>query len=208
MGKPVLSKAEIIQIKSLRETGHTLGEIKNIVKRGYGTIFRYVKNVPILPQYQDVWKVKRGGSKSRSLKGWQKAEEQVAKIFDGVFSLREKLLILAALYWGEGNKNELSLINGDPSLVKIFIVFLRELGVTTKELKISLRLFEEINVDEAVIFWLETLNLPDNTIIKINIIKGKKKGKLKYGMCRVRVEKGGEYFKKIISMIRLIRSKN
>lgn len=207
MGKPALSKSEVDQIKSLRETGHSLGEIKNILNRGYGTVFRYIKDVSILPQYQDMWKIKRGGSKARALKGWQEAQVHVAEIFDCDFTLREKLLILSSLYWGEGNKTELSLINGDPTLIRIFISCLKELGVTTRELKISLRLFEEINVEDAIRFWLETLNLPKDSIIKINFIKGKKKGKLKYGMCRVRVEKAGEYFKMIMSMIGLIRSK-
>ncbi|MHB1316669.1 MAG: hypothetical protein ACYCZW_02310 [Minisyncoccota bacterium] len=99
------------------------------------------------------------------------------------------------------------MINGDPILIRVFITCLRELGVTNRELKISLRLFEEINVDDAIKFWLETLNLPKNSITKINIIRGNKKGKLKYGMCRVRVEKGGEYFKIIMSMVSLILSK-
>lgn len=49
-------------------------------------------------------------------------------------------------------------------------------------------------MEDAVEFWATTLNLPKNSIAKINIIRGNKKGKLKHGMCRVRVEKGGEYF--------------
>ncbi len=207
MGKPALSKAEVDQIKSLRETGHTLGEIKTVLKRGYGTVFRYIKDVPILPEYQDVWKIKRGGSKARSLRGWQKAQMQVTEIFESKLTSREKLLILSSLYWGEGNKTELSLINGDPTLIRVFIACLRELGVTTKELNISLRLFEEINVEDAIEFWLRILNLPENSITKINIIRGNKKGKLKYGMCRVRVEKGGEHFKMIMSVVGLMRFK-
>ena len=81
MGKPTLLATEIKKIKHLRETGHSLNEIKNVVNRGYGTVFRYIKDVPILPKYQEIWKIKRGGSKSKSLKEWQTARMQASEIF-------------------------------------------------------------------------------------------------------------------------------
>lgn len=207
MGKLSLTKSEIDQIKNLRETGHSLGEIKTALKRGYGTIYRYIKDISILPEYQDAWRIKRGASKARSIRNWQKAELEVEELFKGDISFREKLLILSSLYWGEGNKTELNLINGDPTLVRVFISCLKELGVTAERLKISVRLFEEIDIKEAVDFWIKTLDLPRNSVISINVIKGKKKGKLKYGMCRIRVEKGGQYFKMIMSMVSLIRTR-
>ena len=115
------------------------------------------------------------------------------------------MLVLSCIYWGEGNKTELNLINSDPSMIKVVINCLKELGVKDDELKISLRLFENINKKEAISFWTDILNLPCNTIQKINIISGKKIGKLKYGMCRLRVKKGGKYFKLLMSMIDLIK---
>jgi hypothetical protein len=53
---------------------------------------------------------------------------------------------------------------------------------------------------------VENTFLPKDFIKNINVIKGKKIGKLKYGMCRLRVKKVGRYFKLIISMIDLIKS--
>jgi hypothetical protein len=50
------------------------------------------------------------------------------------------------------------------------------------------------------------LNLPVSQIRSVNILKGKKVGKLEYGMCRVRVTKGERHFKLIMSMIDLIKS--
>ena len=70
MGKVALSKAEIKEIIGLRKTGHSLNEIKSIVNRGYGTIFRYIKGVEILPQHEQEWKIKRGGSRKKSQKCW------------------------------------------------------------------------------------------------------------------------------------------
>jgi len=204
MGKIALSKLEVRQIKKLRETGHSLNEIKNEVNRGYGTIFRYIKDVPILPEYQEIWKIKRGGSKARSLKEWDAARLYASTILSK-FGFKEKMIVLACLYWGEGNKTELSVINSDPYLIKVIIVCLKDLGVSNDDLKVSLRLFDGINQKDAIDFWSDFLSLPNGTITKIDVVVGNKPGKLKYGMCRVRVKKSGKYFKLIMSMIDLIK---
>jgi hypothetical protein len=80
------------------------------------------------------------------------------------------------------------------------------LGVKNREFKISLRLYEDINKEKATNYWAKNLNFKNSDIKSINVIKGKKAGKLEYGMCRVRVEKGQQYFKLIMSMIDLIKS--
>ncbi|OHA93176.1 MAG: hypothetical protein A3H52_03125 [Candidatus Zambryskibacteria bacterium RIFCSPLOWO2_02_FULL_39_26] len=205
MGIPPLTKSEIEEIKKLRETGHSLPEIKRILNRGYGTIFRYIKDVPILPEYHEIWKIKRGGSKARSAKLWSEAKVRASELI-GPIGFKERLLILSSLYWGEGNKAELNLINSDPNLVRVIVMCLKDLGIQQNELKISLRLFEDIDIKKAISFWSKTLYLPRGFITKIDIKKGKKVGKLRYGMCRVRVKKAGKNFKLIMSMIDLIKS--
>lgn len=205
MGKLALSKSEVKKIKSLRETGHSLTEIKSIVNRGYGTIFRYIKDVPILPKYQEIWKTKRGGSKNKSLKEWEFARVQARQILNS-FNFKEKMIVLSCLYWGEGNKKELNVINGDPYLIKVTLNCFRELGIKDHEIKVGLRLFDDMDKKEMVDFWLKFLNLPKDSITFFEIIKGKKIGKLKYGMCRLRVKKSRKHFKFIVSMIDLIRS--
>ncbi len=204
MGKQALLKSEISKIKKLRETGHSLPEIQSILNRGYGTVYRYIKGVSILPEYKEIWKVKRGGSRSKSLKEWEYSRLQASNLLND-FNSRDKMLILACLYWGEGNKTELNLVNSDPHLVRVVISCLKEFGIKDKEIKIGLRLFEDISEVDAIDFWLKFLGLPKGSITFFEIKKGKKVGKLKYGMCRVRVKKGGKYFKLIMSMIDLIR---
>ena len=206
MGKALLLKSEIDKIKKLRETGHSLNEIKSVVNRGYGTVYRYMKNVPVISKYQDILKSKQGGSSARSQKNWNNARKNASKIINDL-NFKEKMVALSCLYWGEGNKTELSLINSDPSLLKVFLSCLRELGIKESDLKISLRLFEDIDTNKATDFWLKILHLPNGSITKYDIKKGSKSGKLKYGMCRIRVKKSDKYFKLIMSMIDLIKLK-
>lgn len=204
MSKKALSLKEILQIKDLRKKGNTLSEIKILTGKSNGTICKYIKGVSVLKKYQEIWKEKRGGSKIKSKREWEEAKIKASDLIKKI-GLLEKMLILSCLYWGEGNKTELNLINSDPSMIRVVISCLKDLGVKDSEFKISLRLFEDINKKNAISYWSNTLSLPRGFIKNINVIQGKKIGKLKYGMCRLRVKKGGKYFKLIISMIDLIK---
>ena len=89
-------------------------------RKSSATILKYIKNVEILPKYFNEWKLKRGGSKFRADKEWIKAYSIAQKLINSL-NKKEKLLIAACLYWGEGTKKELSLTNTDPDLIRVFI---------------------------------------------------------------------------------------
>lgn len=202
-GTPV-SKSEIRQIKQLRKTGHSLPEIRFLLKRGNSTVFKYIKDVDVLPEYRISLREKQGGSKKRSKVLWENAHEQAKSM---PFPLHKEGLILfiVALYWAEGSKQDLSLTNSDPSLVRIFIQGLLELGVKKADLRINLRLYGDIKEAEAREFWAQKLDILPESIQGINWLQGKKEGKLPYGMCRVRVTKSGNYFKMIMSSIEYVK---
>lgn len=204
-GKSV-TKKEIEKMISMRQTGHSLPEICKVTSRGNATVFRYVNEVDVFPEYADILKVKRGGSKARAMKDWELSKEKAQKLLQQI-EAKDKLLILAALYWGEGTKSELNLVNSDPELLRIFVECLGEIGVTRDMLKVTLRIYEDLPVVKIRKYWAHTLNIPEKNILGVNVLKGKKVGKLKYGMCRIRVAKGAPHFKLIMSMIELIKSK-
>ena len=205
MPKPSLLPSEVEIIHNLRQTGHSLLEIKRATGRGYGTVSRYIKGIQILPQYQDLWRVKRGGSKNKAQKEWETAKEKAGKLLLRLDD-RDKLIVLAALYWGEGTKRELNIINSDPGLISVFMVCLKQLGVTNDRFKISLRIFEDMDREKIVAHWERTLGLARKSIKSVEVLRGREKGKLKFGMCRVRVSKSKDYFKLIMSMIDFIKS--
>lgn len=200
-----VSRAEIRKMLHLRETGHSLPEISMVIGRGKGTVHRYVKDTQVLSKYRETLRVKQGGSKERALRGWSEAKKKASALILPI-QKRDRLLILTCLYWGEGNKKDLNIINSDPLLIKTFINCLREIGVTRSELKITIRLYEDIDKDKALRYWAGIVGIPKEKIFNVNILKGKKVGKLEYGMCRIRVTKGAKHFKLILSMIDLIKS--
>jgi DNA-binding transcriptional MerR regulator len=205
MGKAKISELDIQKIIRLRKLGYSIVEIRKVVPIGKTTIFRYIKDLKLSKKSIDKIRSVQGGSKRRSEAQWNIAKNK-AKNLIGNITNSHSMLILASLYWGEGNKKELNLINSDSKLILTFIQCLRMLGVKNREFKISLRLYEDINKEKATNYWAKNLNFKNSDIKSINVIKGKKAGKLEYGMCRVRVEKGQQYFKLIMSMIDLIKS--
>jgi hypothetical protein len=46
-------------------------------------------------------------------------------------------------------------------------------------------------------FWSSVTGVSKDKFVNVDILEGKKKGKLKYGMCRIRVTKGGNLLKYI-----------
>ena len=199
-----LSVEEINNIVALRKTGHSMSEIKKVVLRCKASIFKYMKNVEVLPKYKAILKAKQGGSRYKSSCNWDMARAKAKTLISNP-TFSDKMFILSCLYWGEGNKNELSLINSDPGLIKIFIDCLLEIGDKKDDLKVTLRLYDDLSKSEAINYWAKVLAIEKSFITNVNVIKGKKNGKLRYGMCRVRVSKSQEYFKLIISMIDLLR---
>ena len=112
---------------------------------------------------------------------------------------------MIGIYWGEGTKRELNIINSDPILLRAFLEFVKEIGVTKDRIKASVRVYENINQNHAINYWSNILNLDKKQFYKVEIIEGNKKGKLEFGMCRLRVEKSSKEFKLLMSLINVVK---
>ncbi len=188
------------KIKAMRQHGHSLPEISNELRVSRTSVLRYMKGVEILPEYLSEWAGKRGGSKKkRLLKEAQALEE--GKIFLGKLSKRDKMLFLSALYWAEGTKKDFNLPNTDPNLVRVFVDFMRDVfELKNDQFYINVRLYEDLDKEKCLAFWSEVVRIPKENLKGVNILPGKKKGKLEYGMCRVRIARGGDLLKKIMGL--------
>lgn len=70
------------------------------------------------------------------------------------------------LYWGEGNKKNLTAVrlgNTDPHLIRSFLIFLRELyDIDDSRLRFGLQLFSDMDQAREERFWQTFLNVPPN----------------------------------------------
>ncbi len=192
-----VDELKLEEIRLLRSHGHSLDEISKAVGISRTTVLRYIQDVKILPEYISNWAGKRGGSRKRRLL-LEKSAFEDGKIFVGQLSDREKILFLCALYWAEGSKSDFGLSNTDPELIRLYVNGLREVfGVSDERLRFSVRIYEDLDADSCVSFWSDIVKIPKDKFVSVNVLPGKKKGKLEHGMCRVRVIKGGDLLKKI-----------
>lgn len=200
MGKQAIKNEVVDLIKVLRTRGYSIPEIHRELKISKSTVLRYIKGTEILPEFKNRWFQRRNASKIISEKAWQNAFDESKKLVDSL-NQKELMLIAAALYWAEGTKKQFNLINSDPNLIRLFINILVDVFKVPKDsIKISLRIFEDISVSEALKFWSTVTNFELDQKTEINIVKGAKKGKLVNGMCRVRVKKGGLLLKTMFAI--------
>ena len=109
-------------------------------------------------------------------------------------ALEIKLLgIGIGLYWGEGNKankNSIRLGNVDPALIRCFIDFLIVMfGIAKEDLRFGLQIFSDIEIGQALDFWIKELNIQRSQINKPIITKsgsiGTYRKKSRYGVLTV-----------------------
>jgi transcriptional regulator with XRE-family HTH domain len=205
MGKLKTSNEIIKIIANLRSKGYSISEISKYTGKSKSIVSKYIQGVSVLPQYISILKKKQGGSKSRSDNLWLTSNKKAQQIIKKLTS-RDKLILLIGTYWGEGTKRELNIINSDPILLKAFIDFSKEIGVSKSRIKASVRVYNDIDQKKAINYWSDILGLDKKQFFKVEVIDGRKKGKLEFGMCRLRVEKSSKEFKLLMSLINVVKN--
>lgn len=185
----ILSDEQHEYLVRLRRQGKSIPEISRETGTPITTVQRHIKEIQVPPEFQTILREKQGGSKDRA-KGLRSNIATNAEKLLGEISHRDYLFLLIGLYWGEGTKRDFSLINSDPLLIQTLVHCLKNFGISKDRFSISLRVHSEISIPQAKRFWAQTTGLPSQIIERVEVIEGKKKGKLVYGMCRVRVRSG------------------
>jgi hypothetical protein len=104
------------------------------------------------------------------------------------------------LYWAEGSKdrNTITFVNSDREMVVFFVAFLRDsLGVSPEDITVRLNVYltNGLTLREVEDHWLWALGLPRSSLRKPMInhaptsSSGRKRNKLPYGVCTIRVKR-------------------
>jgi hypothetical protein len=197
---PFLLKNTIEEIIYNRKKGFSVPELSRMFGVSKSTVLRHVKGIDILPEYKQRWLDRRNASQIISERQQVLAKNK-AKWLMGELNDQSLALIAAALYWAEGAKKDFSLTNSDPEMIRVFVIILKKIfKIKSEEIKISIRLYDDLIIEDAINFWSGIVGVDLHNNVSINILNGKKKGKLKFGMCRVRVKKAGLLFKTIFAI--------
>lgn len=191
---------KILEIQKLRTLGYSVPEISRKCFVPKTTVFSYVKSVKVKPEYLERLKNRQRTSKTRSLQRWIEASN---KVDQSISELSDNSLMIAGamLYWAEGTKRDFNFANTDPDMISLFLYILKLcFNIKKCDFKISVRIYDDMDEGKCCKFWSKITGVRSGEIT-VNRLLGKKDGKLKYGMCRVRIKKADRLHKEIFSII-------
>ncbi len=116
------------------------------------------------------------------------------------------------LYWAEGAKhrNALSFSNSDVHMLRFFTRFLKEsLGVPAEDFRIRLNVYTSNgrSIKQIESYWLEVLEVPRSSLRGHSVnhyptsTSGKKRDRLPYGVCTIRVARSTRFVQHIFGAI-------
>ncbi len=214
------SKGIISKIKLLRSRGYSLSSIcalhQNIPKT---TIYYWIRNVPL--NKNQLKKLEEGKAKGREIglkiRQEKKLNEinlyakQGVKYFEKL-TYREKLLVGATLYWGEGTKQRtksptqpVCFTNNDPKMIKVFINWLDILKIDKKRIMFALYIHNQYISQENRIKnqWekiIPQISKWENTIYK-QTTTNRKINQDYLGTVRVLVKKSTSFNRQISGLV-------
>ncbi len=131
---------------------------------------------------------------------FKKAEEKRKVAYEAVsaklgeLSDREKFIAGLFLYWAEGSKAksaDVNLTNTNPQMLIFFIEWLKLLGVRKEDMKVTIILYSDMDIEKELMFWERTLGLPRSQFYKPRIKESKfssitYKNGFGHGTCAIR----------------------
>lgn len=204
-----MKKDKQLDAIKLRKEGFSVGKISQLLSVSKSSVSRWVKNIELSEEHRSKLKQnivsngknvgKRNIEKAReqrlrNLERQRRQYQKSGRILYRTIDDRE-FGIGCSLYWAEGSKdrNVVALANSDPDLLKFFVRFLRKyFDVNDSEFSLYCRYYTDlVREGEPEEYWAEILGLPKTCLRKSTVDyyvkEGKTKGKLKYGVCSVRV---------------------
>ena len=190
------------EAQRLRVLGLTVADIATVVGASQASVSRWTRDIMLTPEQAEANERKarnvraaasRELSRGRRLR-FQEDGRKRAHAGDPLH------VGGCMLYWAEGSKsrNTVHLANSDPAMMEFFVSFLRDcFGLTSEDFTFSINAYTNngLTIDEIELFWMDRLGLSRRCARKHQTnhyptsSSGKKKAKLPYGVCSLKVKR-------------------
>lgn len=187
----------------MRLKGMSYSQIKDKLKVSKGSLSLWLAPYPLSPErireLRDVNPRRIENYRKTMAFKWQaklnvafgKAKKDIGNISD-----RDLFILGFALYWAEGGKTKrgsLYLGNTDPSMLKIYMKWLKLLGVPKERLKFKLHIYKDMKENKIIDFWKKTLGVKLSQFRKTYVKDSKftslnYKGGFGHGTCNIMFE--------------------
>lgn len=198
----------------LRRQGHSYNEISTALKIPKSTLSGWLRDIPLSSKAQERlqkrYKISRDILIERNKRQTVVARERAQAIQNasmrdiGVLSDRERMLIGAALYWGEGYKrlivrggfertgHVIGFTNADPDMIRFFVNFCRTiLDVPDEKFGLWVRLYNPKDDDKAKKYWRKITGLsaknfkPSTYLVSISSKRKRSFNRLPFGTLQI-----------------------
>ncbi len=217
-----------IEAIKLRKEGWSIKEIAEKLKVSKGSVSVWCENILLSKKQKETLYLKmvKAGHKGRLIgasKNKQKKFDEISKydlkakkLLSSKLSKREKLILLASLYWAEGSKNKgsFNFTNSDPLMIKMVCkILVEDLNVSKSDLmpRLSINIIHKDRIKIVLKFWSDLLGLPISSFGKpyFNVAKQKKlynNHDVYFGVLALKIRNGSKYRYETLSLIKAIIS--
>lgn len=186
---------------TLRKEGKSYSEIKTLLGISKSTLSGWLADYPLsserIKELRDFSPRRIESFRNTMRRKREKRSEEVYSVVKkniGKISDREALIGGMFLYWGEGGKtarSTVSLSNTDPAMLRFYMRWLVLLGVKTKDLRVKLHIYADMDERDSMRFWAKELGLPISNftkpyVKKSNLIGLTYKNGFGHGTCMIR----------------------
>lgn len=204
----------------LRDAGYSYGMISSELGISKSTLSNWFRDRPYTPNEDALLRVAEGQERlGLRLKSARLAQmDKMSKIGRsevGRLNERDLWMLGLGLWLGEGSKTgeQLRLANSDPTIIALWLRWLREIGGFSEEnICVRIHAYADVDEDEAIVYWQNVTNLPNASFYKTirDMRTGKsvsKTGKLPFGTLHVSVIsnhdplKGVQFHRKMMGWI-------
>lgn len=205
---------------SLRKEGVSLIKIEKALGVKRGTLHYWCKDIVL--NDEQIAKLKQNstdaGAYGRALATKKNREDRQQRqeyynaigkrLIDGELTDRELLLVGTALYWSEGSKARrwVQFGNSDPFMIKLYVRWLKCLGVKLDRLRARLWMHNNLDEREQKEYWKKVTGLLENQFYKTGIVNRpeptERVKQILHGVLHVYVTKSTNLFYRIEGMIK------
>jgi hypothetical protein len=161
---------------AMRQQGHSYREIREVVGVAKSTLSLWLRDIPLTEEQQRALTL-RGpvATSARAEENRAVAARRRARVRsqarDQILELSESELFVAGVvaYWAEGSKNKpwrhgqaVQFMNSDPAMIRLFLRWLRLVGVSREALVFRVHIHESADCHGAVRFWSGVVEAPES----------------------------------------------